>query len=192
MRAWFAGPGAGFRYPLPNSTNYLSSRNPRTGRVKRVERALRSSAGANRQRGAESGQDGGVRTGSSNQNASENGEGDQIGTVQSRSEELALLDANVGDKMSYEHYIANKDNERGPRALPPLEPTDMYPYPGNTAFKSEAVLSEELREEIWRLVVVEGLTVRKVSEKMKVTMERVGAVVRLMEVQRTWEREVRL
>jgi hypothetical protein len=74
--------------------------------------------------------------------------------------------------------------EANRRGVPPSRP-----FPANNAYRSEAVLSEELREAIHGMVKVKGISVRDTSALMKVSMERVGAVVRLMEIQRQWEKE---
>ena len=70
---------------------------------------------------------------------------------------------------------------------PPREP---LPFPQNHHFKSEAVLSEELKELIWQRVTQEKHTVRRVSAELQVEMRRVGAVVRLKSIEKQWEQEV--
>ncbi|TVY46383.1 37S ribosomal protein S35, mitochondrial [Lachnellula occidentalis] len=72
--------------------------------------------------------------------------------------------------------------------IPPEEPRDRVPFPQNKSFLSQAVLSEELREEIWSRVMKEGQSVREVSVTLRVEMSRVGAVVRLKEVEKEWKR----
>lgn len=64
------------------------------------------------------------------------------------------------------------------------------PFPLNKSFFSQPVLSEALRDEIWRRVKVEGKSVRTVSVETGVEMRRVGAVVRLVEVEKRMRREV--
>lgn len=64
------------------------------------------------------------------------------------------------------------------------------PFPANPAFKSENVLSENAREEIWRRVVKQGEAIKAVSANFGVDMRRVAAVVRLKEVEKAWQREV--
>lgn len=64
------------------------------------------------------------------------------------------------------------------------------PFPLNPAFKSQSVLSEESREEIWQRVIVQGEALKAVSAKFGVDMRRVAAVVRLKEVEKTWEAQV--
>lgn len=66
----------------------------------------------------------------------------------------------------------------------------IKPFPNNPLFISEPVLSEDSREEIWRKVVQEGEAIKSVSANFSVDMRRVAAVVRLKEVEKSWEREV--
>ncbi|KLU90561.1 hypothetical protein MAPG_10413 [Magnaporthiopsis poae ATCC 64411] len=61
-----------------------------------------------------------------------------------------------------------------------------HPFPLNPQFQSHSVLSEELREDIWRRVMVEGEPMLSVSAELGVDVRRVSAVVRLKEVERTW------
>lgn len=105
MFAWLDGPGESLRYPLPNSTNYLSAYDKR-GKLLR--------------------------------------EGED--TPESRE--------------------------------------DLRPFPLNQHFISESILSEDLRQEIWRRVQIEKKSVRTVSVELGVEMRRVGAVVRLVELER--------
>jgi len=67
---------------------------------------------------------------------------------------------------------------------------DLRPFPLNQQFVSQSILSEPLRQEIWRRVKLEGKTVRRVSVELGVEMRRVGAVVRLVEVERRMRAEV--
>jgi hypothetical protein len=74
--------------------------------------------------------------------------------------------------------------------IPPETARDLIPFPLNRKFVSQAVLSDELREEIWKRIMKEGKSVRKVSAELGVEMSRVGAVVRLKEVEKEWLRIV--
>ncbi|KAF1988879.1 hypothetical protein K402DRAFT_452618 [Aulographum hederae CBS 113979] len=76
--------------------------------------------------------------------------------------------------------------EKGEAELAPPSLEDLSPFPLNRQFRSQSVLSEALREEIWRQVVHEGKSIRAVSSKMGVTLERVGAVVRLKTIEKQW------
>ena len=66
----------------------------------------------------------------------------------------------------------------------------LRPFPLNPQFHSQPVLSEELREVIYLKVVRDKMSVRTVSTLMKVSMERVGAVVRMKQMERDWLKEV--
>jgi hypothetical protein len=80
--------------------------------------------------------------------------------------------------------------EPGQKKIPPETGRDLRPFPLNRDFRSERVLSEELREKIWESVMIEGKSVRDVSAQFSVEMSRVGAVVRLMEIEKEWKRIV--
>lgn len=83
-------------------------------------------------------------------------------------------------------------NLSGNSAIIPEMKADLQPYPENPQFRSEAVLSEALKTEIYNEITVKGLTVREVSERFRVDMNRVGAVIRLKSVEKNWLEEVRL
>ena len=68
--------------------------------------------------------------------------------------------------------------------------SDMQPFPNNPEFRSQPVLSEDLREEIYRRVHIEGKSVKVVSAELGVEMNRVGAVVRLKAVEKEWIKKV--
>lgn len=90
---------------------------------------------------------------------------------------------------------AVKQQQRGGQTNGPEEGEFAFPktpFPLNKRFQSEAVLSEELREMIYLRVKRDGLTVRSVSTLMGVSMERVGAVVRMKQMERDWVKQVSL
>lgn len=64
------------------------------------------------------------------------------------------------------------------------------PFPLNPQFVSEPILSEELSNEIYKRVVEQKKSVRSVSVEMRVDMRRVGAVVRLKELEKRMKNEV--
>ena len=74
--------------------------------------------------------------------------------------------------------------------IPPETLRDLRPFPLNPAFLSQPVLSDDMREEIWRRIMTEGKSVREVSAELAVEMSRVGAVVRLKEIEKEWLRIV--
>ncbi|RAL68520.1 hypothetical protein DID88_007248 [Monilinia fructigena] len=82
----------------------------------------------------------------------------------------------------------NEPDADGNKKLPPTTARDMLPFPGNRKFISQSVLSEELRELIWARIMQDARSVREVSAELGVEMSRVGAVVRLKEIEKEWER----
>lgn len=76
--------------------------------------------------------------------------------------------------------------------IPPETAEDLMPFPQNRQFRSQAVLSEELKDEIWRQVVDSKKSVRTVSVDLSIDMNRVGAVVRLKAIEKQWVEKVRL
>ena len=67
---------------------------------------------------------------------------------------------------------------------------DLMPFPMNRAFRSQSVLSEELKDVIWKRVMDDGKSVRDVSAALGVEMRRVAAVVRLKGVENEWNKQV--
>ncbi|KAI9046901.1 hypothetical protein LZ554_008979 [Drepanopeziza brunnea f. sp. 'monogermtubi'] len=80
------------------------------------------------------------------------------------------------------------EDKKTTAALPPETARDLIPYPGNRSFVSQPVLGGMVKEVIWFRIMHEGKTVREVSAEFGVEMSRVGAVVRLKEIEKEWER----
>jgi hypothetical protein len=74
--------------------------------------------------------------------------------------------------------------------MPRERASDLRPYPLNNDFRSQAVLSEELRQEIYKKIVVEKVDLSTVSALYGVDMRRVAAVVRLKTIESNWVAEV--
>ncbi|KAG0638207.1 eukaryotic mitochondrial regulator protein-domain-containing protein [Tuber brumale] len=70
-----------------------------------------------------------------------------------------------------------KDKTRNPEAF-------VQPYPFNRYFKSQPVLSDAFREEIYARVKRQNHSIRQVSAALNVSIERVAAVVRLKQVEK--------
>ncbi|KAH6705216.1 eukaryotic mitochondrial regulator protein-domain-containing protein [Leptodontidium sp. MPI-SDFR-AT-0119] len=83
---------------------------------------------------------------------------------------------------------SNSDGETKALEIPPESTRDLKPFPLNGAFISQPVLGGMVKEEIWFRIMVEGKSVREVSAELGVEMARVGAVVRLKEIEKEWER----
>ena len=81
-------------------------------------------------------------------------------------------------------------NTQGEKPIPKETLDDLMPFPMNRQFRSEPVLSEELKDEIFRQWKEEGKTVRRISADMQVEMRRVGAVLRLKSVEEEWKNQV--
>lgn len=87
---------------------------------------------------------------------------------------------------------AQKEAKQKPKAkddpgyLPPEMEQDLRPFPLNKHFHSQSVLSEDLREAIYQRVKRDGATVSLASVEFGVTNERVGAVVRLKQMEKEW------
>lgn len=75
--------------------------------------------------------------------------------------------------------------------IPREQADDLMPFPMNRQFRSQPVLSEELRDEIYRRIIEENMSVRAVSAELGVEMRRVGAVFRLKTIENQWIQEVR-
>ena len=101
-------------------------------------------------------------------------------------------EAEEGEKTSDERKEVKKAEikDRIP-AVPKETAEDLMPFPLNRSFRSQPVLSEELKDEIWKRVMEEGKGVRDVSAALGVEMRRVAAVVRLKGVEKEWEKQVR-
>ncbi|KAJ0427010.1 eukaryotic mitochondrial regulator protein-domain-containing protein [Aspergillus carlsbadensis] len=85
------------------------------------------------------------------------------------------------------NYITDHRNRKkfGPEGLP----GDSRPFPLNQHFKSERILSEELRNDIYHRVMVKKQSVRAVSADTGVDMRRVAAVCRLVELEKQWREQ---
>ena len=174
MQEWLNGPGKVFREPLQNSTNYMSAYD-RQGNLLREKRA----------RG---------------QRDDEQEAVSKLEDVIPEEEEAALQAKQRADNM--EEYEIQEQFEKRAMAraknaalqsrggIPPERLGDMRPYPLNHAFRSERVLSEELREAIYNQVVARGTDISTVSAMFSNDVRRVAAVVRLKTIEKQWVSEV--
>jgi len=81
-----------------------------------------------------------------------------------------------------------KDDRGKEKAIPKETRRDLQPFPNNKEFVSQPVLSDVFRDEIWKAIMEQGKLVRDVSAEFGVDMARVGAVVRLKEIEKEWKR----
>jgi hypothetical protein len=162
MAAWLTGPGFKFRRQFPGSTNYLSAYDKMGNLMRRGSRR------------------------------------DEIDPQEeSRREERALKEEDEQELDEAERH-ARAEGRAADRArreaqlkhTPRERISDMRPYPLNRDFRSEPVLSEELREELYRQIVIKKMDLQGVSAAYGVDMRRVAAVVRLKTVEKQWIEEV--
>ncbi|ROT37509.1 hypothetical protein SODALDRAFT_334619 [Sodiomyces alkalinus F11] len=80
-----------------------------------------------------------------------------------------------------------EDSQHGfPRYLGHLP---NQPFPLNPLFRSEPVLDESMREEIYRRVKEDKVSLKAVSADLSVDIRRVAAVVRMKALEKQWESE---
>ena len=161
MFRWLNGPGSVFRHPLPGSTNYLNAYD-RNGRLHRAKDQTSAKIGQEKKEDQDE--------------ADEDQEVDQDGeSVPKKSQKIKEPRIKV---------------TRDAPSLPPEGTEDLMPFPMNRQFRSQHVLSEELKDAIYERVMLEGQSVRNVSAALGVEMNRVGAVVRLKALEKEWEKKV--
>jgi hypothetical protein len=163
MAEWLSGPGYKFRRPFPGSTTYLSAYD-KFGNLKRKrdDRAAPRPSARDEQ-----------------------------------AEEDAVLKQEEEDGIDETERAARAESRAAMRLqraaesrVPKERPSDMHPYPLNQNFKSQPVLSEEMREELYRHVVLRKMDLQSVSAAYGVDMRRVAAVVRLKTIEKQWIEDV--
>lgn len=177
--AWLNGPGAQLKRPLKGSTNYM-------GAYDRHGNLIRAGEGYQR-RDAE-GKD-------AEKDEAAPAKGKEGAEAEKPEEELSAHETEeVLQNAAKEEKADGKDNKgkKGEKddKLPPEDLEDLRPFPKNKFFRSQPVLSEELREAIYQRVVRDGATVSLASVEFGVSNERVGAVVRLKQMEKEWIAQV--
>lgn len=174
---WLNGPGKQLKEPLPESTNYLGAYDKYGNLVR---------AGPGYQRGAAKPQEPGEpsKLTETTKASAESTEETKTPDGQESLEELE----SAGRKEEAAQKGAQNDDSK----LPPETAEDLRPFPLNQYFRSQPVLSEELREAIYQRVKRDGATVSLASVEFGVSNERVGAVVRLKQMEKEWVAQVRL
>ena len=220
MWAWMNGPGRKFRDPFTKGTNYLGAYDLKTGIRLPVARGSNSTSTNPSRRNRDGLDDSIRKSSNDALNRALDAQEseyddtdaaaatDNLGDPNGEPEDFDPLDndGSLAGEIGKRTRGAAHDTKGGPDALgsphsttgagsavvrfPPGFDTSLYPFPLNAYFRSQPVLSEELRQEIFERVVERGWSVREVSAAMGVSMERVAAVVRLGEVERRWESEV--
>ncbi|KAJ4352964.1 hypothetical protein N0V95_003757 [Ascochyta clinopodiicola] len=171
---WLNGPGRQLKEPLPKSTNYL-------GAYDRYGNLVR--AGPGYQRGAAKPQEEGQTklTETKNEAAAST---DEVKTTEGQ-ESLDELESATRQAQADQNKAETAGKQNDSR-LPPETAEDLRPFPLNQYFRSQPVLSEKLREAIYQRVKRDGATVSLASVEFGVSNERVGAVVRLKQMEKEW------
>lgn len=162
MFAWFDGPGKAFRDPLAGSTNYLSAYD-RQGNLRRAGR----------------------RDFQAEEEEAEPSEEEIL-----KQEEQEGIDVEEMAERAESRAAQRREKEAVGKALPKERDSDLQPYPLNSNFRSQPVLSEELREEIYHQIVVRKMDLQGVSAAYGIDMRRVAAVIRLKTIEKQWQNEV--
>ena len=160
MFRWLNGPGNVFRQPLPGSTNYLNAYD-RSGNLLRVDNS-------NVAQSRKSGDD---------EKKKDEGEDTEIDL------ETSSIKKKRAQRPSPEARMKGAP-------LPKETREDLMPFPMNREFRSQSVLSEQLKDAIYKKVTEQGKSVRDVSATLGVEMRRVAAVVRLKALEKEWEEQV--
>ena len=169
MYAWLRGPGAVFRDPLPSSTNYLSAYDKEGNLLRSRQSELSQSTRI-----------------LADPELSQP-EADLI----TRDRDSGASEEEIAKRSSRRQRLREEKEELEKRGGVPREKErDLKPYPLNREFRSQPVLSQELREKIWELVVEGGNDIVGVSAAFGVDVRRVAAVVRLGSVEREWREKV--
>jgi hypothetical protein len=160
--------------PLPSSTNYLGAYDKYGNLVR---------AGPGYQRGAAKPQESGETKLTETTNEAVVSK-EETKTPEGQESLEALEDA------ARKEQAEKKDEEQDDSVLPPETQEDLRPFPLNQYFRSQPVLSEDLREAIYQRVKRDGATVSLASVEFGVSNERVGAVVRLKQMEKEWVAQV--
>jgi len=178
---WLNGPGRQLKEPIPDSTNYL-------GAYDKFGNLVRAGPGW-RKDGAKAAA--ATKTEQTNAEAKTEKPIEDV-TPAPAQESLEQLEAAVLSSETNEQEAGKASEGQDDGKLPPETIEDLRPFPQNQYFRSQPVLSEDLREAIYRRVKKDGATVSLASVEFGVSNERVGAVVRLKQMEKEWIAQVRV
>jgi hypothetical protein len=171
---WMNGPGSQLKEPIPGSTNYLGAYDKYGNLVRARPGWKRPDPNAQKDT-LEPGPDMKAEEVTKAADAEQTPAGQE--------------DLDVGEAESRDAKKSSKEKEDD-ESLPPETAEDLRPFPLNQYFRSQAVLSEDLREAIYKRVKRDGATVSLASVEFGVSNERVGAVVRLKQMEKEWIAQV--
>lgn len=172
---WLNGPGRSLKEPLPGSTNYLGAYD-KFGNLVRAGPNWRRPDNARSPVEQQKDEGGVAASAAAAQESTPSGQ-----------ESLEELEAAIrsGEAEGKESTPQGKEVDEDTK-LPPETAEDLRPFPLNQYFRSQPVLSEGLREAIYQRVKKDGATVSLASVEFGVSNERVGAVVRLKQMEKEW------
>lgn len=175
------GPGKQLKEPLPGSTNYLGAYD-KFGNLVRAEPGWQRDAAK---------KDAATTPAQPDMKAQEVTKDLDAEKAPEGQEDLDEMEAKVLEGEAKENDAkSEKKKPKDPSKLPPETAEDLRPFPLNQYFRSQPVLSEDLREAIYNRVKRDGATVSLASVEFGVSNERVGAVVRLKQMEKEWVAQV--
>ncbi|RMD39890.1 hypothetical protein DV735_g5237, partial [Chaetothyriales sp. CBS 134920] len=164
MRLWLETTGALLKDPLLGKTNYLSGINAAGQRI------------------ADAPADDADRPGASQEQNGDNATPGGEDTEDARKlEQYAVEDSQIAESKTSRARTKMNANTKA-----------LMPFPLNPHFISQSIPSEALRAEVWKRVQEEKKSVRQVSVELGVEMRRVGAIVRLMELEKSMGQQLAL
>lgn len=169
---WMNTTGAALKEPIPGSTNYL-------GAYDKYGNLVRASPGWQRNKVKDA-----------KEEPEETAATPE--TAQLEGQEPADDELEMSVRRTEEQKKGKGKGDEDDNVLPPETAEDLRPFPANKFFRSQPVLSEDLREAIYQRVKRDGATVALASVEFGVSNERVGAVVRLKQMEKEWIAQVRL
>lgn len=115
----------------------------------------------------------------------ENEEGSRQGDDETKDEYSDIRSKSEGEGEEGKKKEVEEGEKKGEDGGTPKETVeDLQPFPLNRFFRSQPVLSEALRDEIFKKVSKDKKSIREVSVELGVTMERVSAVNRMKEIEK--------
>ena len=173
------GPGRALKEPLPHSTNYL-------GAYDKFGNLVRGGAGFQPGENVKDAPDAQPKPViPAAVDGAEVKVEDTLKATPDGQESADKLDEAVALQEKEEKKTQKKDGTEEGR-LPPETLEDLRPFPLNRYFRSQPVLSEELREAIYQFVTRDGHSLQLASTSFGVSNERIGAVVRLKQMEKEW------
>ncbi|KAH7065692.1 eukaryotic mitochondrial regulator protein-domain-containing protein [Paraphoma chrysanthemicola] len=174
---WMNGPGRQLKESLPGSTNYL-------GAYDKYGNLVRAGPGWSREKAKQAAE--GVQPPMKAEDVKTDVEAEAEKASEGQEDldalEKAIREGEAEDKEAKKSSKEEDDDAK----LPPETAEDLRPFPLNQYFRSQPVLSEGLREAIYQRVKRDGATVSLASVEFGVSNERVGAVVRLKQMEKEW------